>query len=138
MLFGMRISLLLLIWAVSAAAQSVVIRGAAVIDGTGAPARVADVRVEGGRIVAIGAGLTGDRVIDGTGKSLLPGLFDLHTHIAYSSIGGVPADWGENLKAYLRRGGTSGADFGTYGETFAPGRGLRAGGPLRGARVCFW
>lgn len=41
------------------------------------------VRVEGGEIVAIGAdaGTTADRVIDGAGGVLLPGLVDMHVHL---------------------------------------------------------
>ncbi|MCW2919314.1 MAG: N-acyl-D-amino-acid deacylase [Actinomycetia bacterium] len=60
-----------------------VIRGATVIDGTGAPGRVADVAVTGGRIEAIeaiGTSPTGRRVIDATGLALAPGFIDMHAH----------------------------------------------------------
>ncbi|MEO6578812.1 MAG: amidohydrolase family protein [Candidatus Limnocylindria bacterium] len=60
--------------------------GPTVIDGTGAGPSVADVLVEDGRIVEIGSGLDGDERIDLAGKSLLPGLFDCHTHVAVSGI----------------------------------------------------
>jgi dihydroorotase len=46
--------------------------------GEGVPA---DVLLEEGVIAAIGAGLTGDDVLDGEGGILLPGLVDLHTHL---------------------------------------------------------
>lgn len=59
------------------------IRGATVIDGTGAPGRPGDIGVAGDRIAAIGsvpAGVTAARVIDGSGRVLAPGFIDIHTH----------------------------------------------------------
>ncbi|HKE76470.1 MAG TPA: amidohydrolase family protein, partial [Acidimicrobiales bacterium] len=62
------------------------IRGASVVDGTGAPARQADVGVRDGRIVAVGDG-DGDgdsdgatETVDATGLVLCPGFVDPHTH----------------------------------------------------------
>ncbi|MBK8742388.1 MAG: D-aminoacylase [Betaproteobacteria bacterium] len=65
--------------------QGVLLRGGTVIDGTGAPRFTADVRIEGARIVAIGAGLVeeGAWVIDATGKIVAPGFIDVHTHDDY-------------------------------------------------------
>jgi dihydroorotase len=40
-----------------------------------------DVVLDGGVIAAIGPGLDGDEVLDGSGCVLLPGLVDLHTHL---------------------------------------------------------
>lgn len=59
----------------------VVIRGGSVVDGTGAPARRADVGVQGDRIVQIGD-VTADAptVIDATGKAVTPGFIDVRTH----------------------------------------------------------
>ena len=57
-----------------------VIRGGTVVDGTGGPARVADVRVAGGRIAEIGERLSGAPVLDASGCLVAPGFFDIHTH----------------------------------------------------------
>src|SRR4051812_15416908 len=53
------------------------IRGASVVDGTGAPARAGDVGVKDGRIVVPDAART---TIDADGLSLMPGIVDVHTH----------------------------------------------------------
>ena len=59
----------------------VAIRGGTVVDGTGAPARRADVGVHGGKVVALGtiedAATT---TIDADGLLVTPGFVDLHTH----------------------------------------------------------
>ena len=57
-----------------------VIRGGTIVDGTGAPRRRADVAVDGGRIVAIGDALDGDRELDASGHVVAPGFIDIHTH----------------------------------------------------------
>jgi N-acyl-D-aspartate/D-glutamate deacylase len=57
-----------------------VIRGATMVDGTGAPGRRADVAVTGGRIEEIGSDLHGERELDATGCIVAPGFIDIHTH----------------------------------------------------------
>ena len=62
-------------------ADPVVIRGGTVVDGTGAPGRVADVAIEDGRIRAIGDFTAGGAaVIDAAGKIVAPGFIDIKTH----------------------------------------------------------
>lgn len=80
-----------------------VIRGARVVDGTGASWYLADVAVKGDTIVAIGRGLatTGTREIDATGLVLAPGFIDLHTH-ARRGIFDVPT-----ADNYVRQGVTT-------------------------------
>jgi N-acyl-D-aspartate/D-glutamate deacylase len=63
-----------------AADPTIVIRGGTVVDGTGAPGRIADVRIEGGVITDVGTGLDGDRVLDAGGHIVSPGFIDIHTH----------------------------------------------------------
>src|SRR5581483_8279607 len=58
-----------------------VIRSATVLDGTGAPARQADVGVKDGRIVAVGeVAEAGETELDATGLMVMPGVVDPHTH----------------------------------------------------------
>src|SRR5215468_8641389 len=61
--------------------HDLVIRGGTVVDGTGAPARAADVAVSGGCITAVGS-ITGGarREIDADGAVVTPGFIDIHTH----------------------------------------------------------
>ena len=63
------------------AEHDIVIRGGTVVDGTGAPARSADVAITGGRIVEVGAvhGTAG-RTIDADGALVTPGFVDVHAH----------------------------------------------------------
>jgi len=61
--------------------MDVVLRGARVVDGTGSPARAADVGIENGRIAAIGeVPANGHSVVDLDGLVLAPGFVDIHTH----------------------------------------------------------
>jgi len=64
-----------------AAQFDLVIRNGSVIDGTGAPARSADVAVRGDRIVAVGVVREkGGVEIDARGLAVAPGFIDVHTH----------------------------------------------------------
>lgn len=66
-------------------AQDIVFEHATVIDATGAPPREnVSVSIAGGRIVSIAKDIQtapGARVIDATGKFLIPGLWDMHVHL---------------------------------------------------------
>jgi imidazolonepropionase-like amidohydrolase len=64
----------------------VVLRGGRVFDGTGRDPASGDVAIEGGRIVDVGTGLDGDESVDVTGRTVLPGFFDCHTHVCISSV----------------------------------------------------
>ena len=61
--------------------HDIVVRNGSLIDGTGAPARRADVAIAAGRIVAVGENLgPAKRMIDAEGLALAPGFIDPHTH----------------------------------------------------------
>ncbi len=124
--------------ALYAEGQSIIaITNARVIDGTGAAARVETVILRDDRIVAVADHPeipSGARIIDATGQTLLPGLFDLHTHLNASGTSSVD-DLGKNLKAYLACGVTTVNDYSVYGEMLAPLRGMMASGVLPGPKV---
>jgi imidazolonepropionase-like amidohydrolase len=98
-----------------------------VFDGTGSEPRPADVVVADGRIVAVGPGLDGDDMVECTGRTLLPGMFDCHVHLLVNGLD--PNRWRhepfslrfylalETMRATLAAGVTtvreaSGADLG--------------------------
>lgn len=134
----MRLILFFLFCGLAAAQTTIAIIGATVVDGTGsAPAR-ADVLIRGDKIAAVGSSLTippDARIIRAEGHTLLPGLFDLHTHLPYSAADDLAGDWGKNLKGYLYCGVTSVIDVGTYVETFEPMRRLIREGVIAAPRI---
>lgn len=121
------------------AQTTLAITGARVIDGTGAPARAETLIVRGDRIVAVGPDVpvpADAQIIHADGETLLPGLFDLHTHLN-SSATGAPEDFGKSLKDYLLCGVTTVNDYSVYGEMIAPLRNLEQTGVLLGPKVNF-
>ncbi len=79
-------SVVLLVVSAVLRAQSpagVLIQHGRVVDGTGGPSRVADVRIVGDAIVEVAPSLAarpGERVIDATGRVVAPGFVDMHSH----------------------------------------------------------
>jgi len=68
-----------------AAQYDLVIRGGRVLDATQRLDRVADVAIRDGRISAIRPNIApsnAKQVLDATGKLVMPGLIDIHTHLA--------------------------------------------------------
>ncbi|HLX38585.1 MAG TPA: amidohydrolase family protein, partial [Candidatus Binataceae bacterium] len=61
--------------------HDLVIRNGKIVDGTGAPAFIGDVAIDGGKITSVG-GKAGAarREIDATGLLVTPGFVDIHTH----------------------------------------------------------
>ncbi len=96
-------------------AHDLIIRNGTVVDGTGAPARVADVAIDGDRITAIGelGEAAATREIDATGQVVSPGFIDLHTHLD-AQVG-----WDPLLTSSSWHGVTT-VLMGNCGVTFAP------------------
>jgi N-acyl-D-amino-acid deacylase len=57
-----------------------VLKNGTVVDGTGRQRFAADVAIVGDRIAEIGPDLTGDVIVDVTGRVVAPGFIDIHTH----------------------------------------------------------
>ncbi|HSL67933.1 MAG TPA: amidohydrolase family protein [Actinomycetota bacterium] len=60
--------------------------GGEIFDTRTAAATPADLVIEGDRIVDVGTDLDGDESVDLSGRTILPGLFDCHTHVVLSHI----------------------------------------------------
>jgi N-acyl-D-aspartate/D-glutamate deacylase len=96
--------------------HDLLIRGGTDVDGTGAPARTADVAVTGGTVTAVGkVDGSASRVIDADGLLVTPGFVDIHTH--YDG----QASWGERMIPSAWHGVTT-VVSGNCGVGFAPVR----------------
>lgn len=95
-------------------AHDIVVRGGAIVDGTGASAVAGDVAIDAGVIVQVGgkAG-PGRQEIDADGLTVTPGFVDIHTHLD-AQIG-----WDPLLTPVSWHGVTT-ALLGNCGVTFAP------------------
>jgi N-acyl-D-aspartate/D-glutamate deacylase len=91
----------------------VVLHGGLVVDGSGAPARIADVGIRGSRIAAIGdlSATPSERRIDVTGLVVAPGFIDVHNHADEDVV--QPAY--RSAPAMIRQGVTT-AVFGVDGS----------------------
>ncbi len=97
--------------------HDLVIRGGTVVDGTGTPARTADVAVDDGRISGVGsfAADSATRTVDADGLLVTPGWVDIHTH--YDG----QATWDEVLAPSSWHGVTT-IVTGNCGVGFAPAK----------------
>lgn len=109
-------------WTAPQGEPPLLISGAEIFDGTGAAPYRSNVLVIDGRIVEIAERVRaprGARVIDGRGKALLPGFWDVHTHWTPN---GAPAIAPEIATAYIQSGVTTVNDFHQPPEAFEPRR----------------
>lgn len=109
---------------------SILIENARLFDGTGAPVRTVSILIERNIIKEIGPSITapeGARAIDAEGRTVMPGLIDLHTHLTYVDKFGEPPELtsesqadaalrgAERLRIYAESGITSVRDTGSHG-----------------------
>ena len=66
--------------------MDLVIRGGTLLDGTGAPPRVADIGVKDGKVAAIGKVAGAAAEIDASGLTVAPGFIDIHSHSDYTLL----------------------------------------------------
>jgi N-acyl-D-amino-acid deacylase len=93
----------------------ILIQNGTVVDGTGAPAFAADVRIKDGMIAEVGKGLApnGERIVDATGCYVSPGFIESHTHYDASMW------WDSNLDPLPGYGATT-MIMGNCGFSMAP------------------
>jgi len=127
---------------------AIVIRNARLFDGTGTPARDAVLVIEGDRLTHIlPAGSnevpTGADIIDAGGRTVMPGLIDLHTHLTYArdpaspdeGQGGAVIRGAERLRYFVESGITSVRDLGSDGMAPFELKSEVAAGRIPGPRV---
>ena len=110
--------------------RPMLLRGVTVLDGTGRPPVAGlDIRIEGGRIVALARGLAveGCEVFEAGESVVLPGLIDAHVHLVFSGEadaearirnGSLPViawDAARNARATVEAGVTTVRDLGSTG-----------------------
>ena len=101
--------------------------GARLIDGTGSPAlENATILIKGGRIVSVGPWLPppGVRVIHAEGKTVIPGLWEMHTHFSGVEFG----------PALLAAGVTTARDCGGEFDFLTTMRNLIEASPVAGGQ----
>jgi imidazolonepropionase-like amidohydrolase len=115
-----------------AAAQVIVLRGATLIDGSGAaPQSDVSIVIENGRLRDIGRDVArpaGATVIDVTGKFVVPGIINAHGH-----VGPAPRD--PQLRRYALYGVTTTTSMAADPDDIVEFKARQKAGDLRGARI---
>ncbi|MFC4311729.1 amidohydrolase family protein [Steroidobacter flavus] len=132
---------------------SFVLLGGRLFDGTGAPARPATIVVQGKSITAIlnpgERNWPADAVVyDVTGKTVMPGLIDLHTHLTFVDTGDLTLYTNGNtsgaesvmrglrrMAIHLQAGVTSVRDVASHGDSPFVLKRLQASGEIQGPRI---
>ncbi len=136
---------ILVLLALPLPAQVVAIKNARLIDGTGAaPLEGVTIVVADGRIRAVGPKVAIPKdatVVDGAGKTVIPGLFNLHGHVGLvKGLTQARENYTrenvlDQLRRYARYGVTSMLSLGTDFEPMFDIRAEQRAGKLDGARV---
>ena len=66
--------------------HDLVLKNGRVIDPAQGLDEITDVAFANGKVAAVGKGLEGAESVDCTGRLVVPGLLDLHTHVWYGGI----------------------------------------------------
>jgi len=127
-------------WAQSSSPSVLIIHDVTVIDATGAPAQLhRTVIVRDGRIEEVGssAGGMGGKLagvhVDGSGKFLIPGLWDMHVHMVFGDW--FPRGKEVTLPLFIANGVTGVRDMGGELDVLQQWRKEIAAGTLIGPRI---
>ncbi|MBY0399534.1 amidohydrolase family protein [Myxococcota bacterium] len=104
--------------------HEIAIRGGTVVDGTGAKAARLDVGISGGRIAELAPSVRGTREIDASGRLVVPGFIDIHTHYDPQVL------WDRALTPSSWQGVTS-VVAGNCGYSIAPTKAAERGSLMR-------
>ena len=93
----------------------IIIRGGAIVDGSGKPSRIGDIALKDGKIAEIGASISGQarETIDAAGALVTPGFIDVHSHYDGQLM------WDDKLDSSFSNGVTT-VIAGNCGVGFAP------------------
>ncbi|HYD37850.1 MAG TPA: amidohydrolase family protein [Allosphingosinicella sp.] len=130
--FDLALVLLFSLSATAATAETLLIRGARIFDGTGARATIGNVLVRGDRIAAVGPRVRPPRrarIVDARGLTLIPGLHDLHAHLRAPGFD-APDDLPKAWAGYVVNGVTAVNEFSVSPEMLAPIRAMTAPGQV--------
>jgi len=128
-------------------AQTTALRGARIIDGSGgAPLDSATIIISNGRIVAIGPSAStpvpsGAEVVDYSGKTIIPGLISVHSHLGIqNALTSSPDNYNrafilKQLKQYEAYGVTTVTSLGLNGPLFYELRAELHSGSVPGADI---
>jgi imidazolonepropionase-like amidohydrolase len=122
----------------SSQSQLIIVHVAVIDVMTGGVQREVSVVVEGQRITAVGRSRDakipkGARVVDGTGKFLIPGLWDMHVHTFFGEQ--APAGRDVTLPLFVANGITGVRDMGSELDSVLQARADIAAGKLLGPRM---
>ena len=126
-------------WATGAAAQSLVITNARILDGKGGAIERGSVVVRDGKIVSVATGpataAAGARLIDVKGMTVMPGFIDSHRHPIGQGADWLKTEAPARMQEYLDAGFTTVLSAGDDINTAIPLRDQIAKGAIKGPRL---